>query len=488
VTAETRRELAGKTFIFPRRLTVEELEERVAARLKDDYEVGYVDVELARDGTVSYLALGRRTAGVGPTLPPGTAAVAVTADPPNAAAAGDLVQVWRTDGDRPKPVTTAELRAVHDDTVTLSLDEYDAQSLAGATTGCSHCPTSRGRPPVRQPAAQRRRDDDRGVRRGGQRPGGRPSVTSTAPSRRCARATASRRFRRAAACWRPARRCTWSRGRTSCAASTARPPPRSTYGGDGRVAGMEWKLFADLAEVGGDRHVEVDVEPGETVGDALDALVDARPALADRVLTEDGDLRHHVNVLRNGENVRNLDGLATELDAGDELAMFPPVSGADVHYRASRVRGRRPENTAAAVHAAANRADGIEVDVQPRADGTPVLFHDQRLDDGDDSRGITDASGFVWDADRETLDDANVLGSGEGVPDLESVADLLPPGVEFHVELKNPGSEDARLGLPGPDAAQWRPFVKRVVDALADCEAPSSSPPSSTARWRPPRR
>jgi len=63
---------------------------------------------------------------------------------------------------------------------------------------------------------------------------------------------------------------------------------------------MEWKLFADLAEVGGDRHVEVDVEPGETVGDALDALVDARPALADRVLTEDGDLRHHVNVLRNG--------------------------------------------------------------------------------------------------------------------------------------------------------------------------------------------
>ncbi|WP_232702790.1 ubiquitin-like small modifier protein 1 [Halobacterium wangiae] len=90
---------------------------------------------------------------------------------------------------------------------------------------------------------------------------------------------------------------------------------------------MEWKLFADLAEVGGDRHVEVDVQPGETVGDALDALVDDRPALADRVLTEDGDLRHHVNVLHNGENVRNLDGLDTELAAGDELAMFPPVSG-----------------------------------------------------------------------------------------------------------------------------------------------------------------
>ncbi|WP_232702789.1 glycerophosphodiester phosphodiesterase [Halobacterium wangiae] len=134
--------------------------------------------------------------------------------------------------------------------------------------------------------------------------------------------------------------------------------------------------------------------------------------------------------------------------------------------------GVAPENTAAAVRAAADRADGIEVDVQPRADGTPVVFHDQRLDDEGDSRGVTDASGFVWDADRETLDDADVLDSGEAVPDLESVAALVPPGVEFHVELKTPGSEDARLGLPGPGAAQWRPFVERVADALADCEAP----------------
>ena len=131
VTPETKRELAGKTLIFPRRLTVEELEDRVANRLKDDYEVGYVDVELAADGTVSYLALGRRTAGIGPTLPPGTAAVAVTADPPHAAAAGDLVQVWRSDDGDAERVATAELRGVSDDTVTLSLDEYDARSLAG---------------------------------------------------------------------------------------------------------------------------------------------------------------------------------------------------------------------------------------------------------------------------------------------------------------------------------------------------------------------
>ena len=90
---------------------------------------------------------------------------------------------------------------------------------------------------------------------------------------------------------------------------------------------MEWKLFADLAEHAGDRHVTVDVDPGETVGDALDALLADRPALAERVL-EDGSLRSQINVLRNGKDVGSQEqGLETELEEGDELALFPPVSG-----------------------------------------------------------------------------------------------------------------------------------------------------------------
>jgi molybdopterin synthase sulfur carrier subunit len=83
---------------------------------------------------------------------------------------------------------------------------------------------------------------------------------------------------------------------------------------------MEWKLFADLADAAGDRTVAV--EDCETVGDALDRLLDGRPALRERVL-DDGDLAAHVNLLQNGEE--------TTLDApvapDDELALFPPVSG-----------------------------------------------------------------------------------------------------------------------------------------------------------------
>ncbi|GAA0645759.1 potassium transporter TrkA [Salarchaeum japonicum] len=128
--ASVKDDIAGKTLIFPRRLTVEELRERVVNRLKDDHDVGYVDVEMEPDGTVTYLAVGRRLAGIGPTLGPGTAAVAVTADPPNSASAGDVVQVWTT-GETPERVATAELRATAGDTVTLALDEADAERVAG---------------------------------------------------------------------------------------------------------------------------------------------------------------------------------------------------------------------------------------------------------------------------------------------------------------------------------------------------------------------
>lgn len=91
---------------------------------------------------------------------------------------------------------------------------------------------------------------------------------------------------------------------------------------------MEWKLFADLAERAGQKRVPVDAGPGDTVGDALDALLADYPGLEDRVLTENGDLESHINVLRNGTNVFTQEaGLDTELDDGDELALFPPVSG-----------------------------------------------------------------------------------------------------------------------------------------------------------------
>ncbi|MGM0447588.1 MAG: potassium transporter TrkA [Methanobacteriota archaeon] len=128
VSPEKKAELAETTLLFPRKLSAADLRERLVARLKDEYGVGYVDVDLGEDGAVEYFAVGSRAAGLGPTLAPGSAAVAVAADPPNNATVGDTVQLWRGDPE-PKRVATGELRGVAGDAVTVALDESDAERL-----------------------------------------------------------------------------------------------------------------------------------------------------------------------------------------------------------------------------------------------------------------------------------------------------------------------------------------------------------------------
>lgn len=91
---------------------------------------------------------------------------------------------------------------------------------------------------------------------------------------------------------------------------------------------MQWKLFANLAETAGEREVEVDVEPGETFRDALDALFEVHPELEEEIIDPDGEVYDHIRVLRNGENpFVKQEGFDTVLTEGDELALFPPVSG-----------------------------------------------------------------------------------------------------------------------------------------------------------------
>ncbi|MFB6205388.1 MAG: glycerophosphodiester phosphodiesterase [Haloglomus sp.] len=138
--------------------------------------------------------------------------------------------------------------------------------------------------------------------------------------------------------------------------------------------------------------------------------------------------------------------------------------------------GSLPQNTVRAVRRAGNRADTamVEVDVQPAADGTPVVFHDRRLGTADGGgTGRTDAEGVVWETSLEEVTAAEVLGSGETVPTLSAVVDACPDDTRLNVELKNPGTHDVRPGAKlTPDELatrreSWRPFVERVLDACA---------------------
>ncbi len=64
-----------------------------------------------------------------------------------------------------------------------------------------------------------------------------------------------------------------------------------------------------------------------TVADALAAVASRLPALTDRVLTEQGAIRRHVNIFVGEESVKFLDGLETALEADSTITIVPAVSG-----------------------------------------------------------------------------------------------------------------------------------------------------------------
>ncbi len=76
-------------------------------------------------------------------------------------------------------------------------------------------------------------------------------------------------------------------------------------------------------QVGGEREVAAD---GETVRDLLDDLMGRFPALR-RQLVEDDELAPFVNVYVEGEDVRTLDGLETEVEPGSTVILLPAMAG-----------------------------------------------------------------------------------------------------------------------------------------------------------------
>ena len=81
------------------------------------------------------------------------------------------------------------------------------------------------------------------------------------------------------------------------------------------------RLFAGMRDYAGVK--EADVE-GNNVGDALQSLISAYPALKPRIFKEEGVFQPFVRVLLNGIAITDIDA---ELKKGDELAVFPPIAG-----------------------------------------------------------------------------------------------------------------------------------------------------------------
>ena len=77
---------------------------------------------------------------------------------------------------------------------------------------------------------------------------------------------------------------------------------------------------------GGRTAVALDASPA-TVAEALAALGALYPGLSERILTERGDVRPHVNVFVAETNIRDAGGLGARVPEGCEIAILPAVSG-----------------------------------------------------------------------------------------------------------------------------------------------------------------
>jgi molybdopterin synthase sulfur carrier subunit len=64
-----------------------------------------------------------------------------------------------------------------------------------------------------------------------------------------------------------------------------------------------------------------------TTGGLLDELWNLHPALRDRILDEQGQVRQHINVFVGEESIRFACGLATPVPDGAEVLIVPAVSG-----------------------------------------------------------------------------------------------------------------------------------------------------------------
>ena len=65
----------------------------------------------------------------------------------------------------------------------------------------------------------------------------------------------------------------------------------------------------------------------ETVGGALAALAARSSALGERLLTPEGGVRRFINLYRNDEDIRRLQGLETPLEPGSVLVILVAMAG-----------------------------------------------------------------------------------------------------------------------------------------------------------------
>ena len=73
-----------------------------------------------------------------------------------------------------------------------------------------------------------------------------------------------------------------------------------------------------------EEHVTVE---GSCVSDVLDSLDAAYPGIGDLIYNSDREIPRHINIYVNNTEIHDLNGTATEVVDGDQVAVIPALAG-----------------------------------------------------------------------------------------------------------------------------------------------------------------
>lgn len=131
-----------------------------------------------------------------------------------------------------------------------------------------------------------------------------------------------------------------------------------------------------------------------------------------------------------------------------------------------------PENSLAAMRAAIAAGYAIECDIQPSADGVPMVFHDYDL------RRLTGHPGKINTRSAEDLRKTVLLGGDEGIPTLTEALDLVAGRVPLLIEIKD------QDGGMGPTDGALEAAAAQIVAGYAGPVAVMSFNPHAIEAFR----
>ena len=87
------------------------------------------------------------------------------------------------------------------------------------------------------------------------------------------------------------------------------------------------RVFASLKLITNKREINLELEEGADIGHSLEKLFSLYEKLRSEVFDDKKELKEWIQILKNGRNIKYLDGLNTELNNEDIISIFPPVAG-----------------------------------------------------------------------------------------------------------------------------------------------------------------